>query len=97
MREGLDYVFSAIDTVNEQSKDGPQIKKSLDTKLMGDGSEIDSLLFVNLVVAIEEAIMDDTDQVITLITEDTIALDDSPFDTVQRLGNYVDSLLRAGA
>lgn len=93
MTSGLEFVYQAIDTVNDQSDDGSNITKAADTILLGDGSSVDSLLFVNLIVAIEEAIMDDIGKTITLINEDTMTLDDSPFDTVEKLGAYVDAQL----
>ena len=91
MTNGMDFVFSAIDTVNAQSDDGITINKAPETTLLGDGSELDSLLFVNLVVAVEEAIHDSTGELITLVTEDTMNLENSPFETVKSLALYIDT------
>lgn len=93
MTTGLEFVYAAIDTVNNQSDEGSPIPKAPETVLLGDDSAVDSLLFVNLVVAIEEAILDETGVSVTLITEDTMTLEDSPFDTAAKLAAYVDSRL----
>jgi len=91
MTTGMDFVFSAIDTVNAQSDDDFTINKAPETTLLGDGSELDSLLFVNLVVAVEEAIHDSTGELITLVTEDTMNLESNPFETVKSLAQYIDT------
>ena len=56
---GLEVIYASIDVVNSQSDVGPKIKKSSSTKLLGVGTEIDSLMFVNLIVAIEEILFDE--------------------------------------
>lgn len=91
MTTGMDFVISAIDTVNAQSDDGAAIDKAPETGLLGGGSELDSLLFVNLVVAVEEAIHDATGELVTLVTEDTMNLENSPFETVKTLADYIDT------
>lgn len=93
MSSGIELVFAAIDTVNQMSDDGQAIVKAPQTPLLGDATTVDSLVLVNLVVAIEEAIMDETGKVVTLITEDSMTQESSPFDSVQSLADYVDTRL----
>ncbi|MEX0692942.1 MAG: hypothetical protein WD075_00730 [Rhodospirillales bacterium] len=93
MTTGIEFVYAAIDSVNQMSDDGQAIKKAPDTPLLGDTTTVDSLVLVNLVVAIEEAIMDETGQIVTLITEDSMTQESSPFDSVQSLADYVDKRL----
>ncbi|MEQ8322561.1 MAG: hypothetical protein RH946_20025 [Rhodospirillales bacterium] len=93
MSSGIELVFAAIDTVNQMSDDGQAIVKAPQTPLLGDTTTVDSLVLVNLVVAIEEAIMDETGKVVTLITEDSMTQESSPFDSVQSLADYVDTRL----
>ncbi len=93
MKTGKEFVFAAIDSVNQMSDDGEVIKKAPETPLLGNSASVDSLVLVNLVVAIEEAIMDDTGKVVTLITEDSMTQESSPFDSVQSLADYVDKRL----
>ena len=83
MTKGIDFVYAAIDTVNELSDVSQKISKAPETQLLGDTTTVDSLVLVNLVVAIEEAIIDQTGQIVTLITEDSMIQENSPFDTVQ--------------
>jgi D-alanine--poly(phosphoribitol) ligase subunit 2 len=90
MAKGMDFVFSAIDIVNAQADDGFTIKKAPETSLLGGSGDLDSLLFVNLVIAVEEAIHDETGELITLVTENTMNIENSPFKTVQSLSEYVD-------
>lgn len=90
MTNGIELVYAAIDAVNETSGDGLAITKAPETPLLGDTTTVDSLVLVNLVVAIEEAIMDQTGQIVTLITEDSMTQENSPFDSVRSLADYVD-------
>ena len=92
---GLEVIYASIDVVNNQSDVGVKIKKSSSTKLLGVGSEIDSLMFVNLIVAIEEMLFDEKGRVITLVTEDAMNDDDTPFESVGKLASYIDNLVTA--
>ncbi len=93
MSNGIELVFAAIDMVNQMSDDGQAIVKAPQTPLLGDMSTVDSLVLVNLVVAIEDAIMDETGKIVTLITEDSMTQESSPFESVQSLADYVDRRL----
>ena len=93
---GLEIVFTSIGHVNDQSTDGPKIIADANTKLLGEGGEIDSLLFVNLIVAIEELLFDERGISINLVTEETMVDEKSPFETVSSLARYVDGLIATG-
>ncbi len=55
MAEEVEKVLNcAIDRVNEVLPTGEPLSKEKDTVLLGQGSKLDSMGFVNLVVAIEE-------------------------------------------
>lgn len=90
---GLEVIYASIDVVNSQSDIGSKIKKSSSTKLLGMGSDVDSLMFVNLIVAIEELLYDDGGKVVTLVTEDAMTDEDTPFESVAKLASYIDKLL----
>ncbi len=90
---GLDVVYAAIDEVNAQAVDKPQINKSPDTPLFGEASTLDSLAFVNLVVAIEQQIVDRTGRTVVLVDEAAMALEDSPFLTVDTLAAHLERVL----
>jgi hypothetical protein len=49
----LELIYSAVDEVNGQLPPGARLQKRRDTVLFGDGSALDSLAFVNLLVAVE--------------------------------------------
>ena len=52
-------------------------------------------MFVNLIVAIEEMLFDEKGRMITLVTEDAMTDDDTPFESVAKLASYIDNLLTA--
>lgn len=90
----ISYVYEAIDIVNEQIQDGPRIEKSPDTVLFGDDSALDSLTFVNLVVAIEDLVTNKSGISFTLVDEDTFSAADAPFRTVSSLAELIEKKLR---
>ena len=49
----LQLIYSAVDEVNGQLPPAARLQKHRDTVLFGDGSALDSLAFVNLLVAVE--------------------------------------------
>lgn len=51
-----DCVFDAIDRVNEVSLDENTLAKNSATVLTGDAAQLDSMGFVNFVVALEESL-----------------------------------------
>ena len=50
-----DIVWRAIDSVNEVLLDGNTLSKDGETVLLGEGARLDSMGFVNFVVALEDA------------------------------------------
>jgi hypothetical protein len=52
-RRALELVYAAVDEINGQLPQGARLAKSPDTVLFGDGAALDSLAFVNLLVAVE--------------------------------------------
>lgn len=90
-----DYLFMAIDTVNEQITDGPKIDKSPETILFGDDSTIDSLTFVNLVVSIEDLAATKGGVSFTLVDEESFSAADAPFRTVASLTTLIEKKLNS--
>jgi D-alanine--poly(phosphoribitol) ligase subunit 2 len=91
--EILRLVYLAIDDVEARSVDGVPVEKTPDAPLLGASKGIDSLTFVNLVVAIEEQIHKAMGKSVVLIEEDNIALQEHPFRTVGTLANYVERVI----
>ena len=65
----LGLVYSAIDEVNAQSSGETVITKTPNTRLLGGEQGLDSLTFVNLVVALEEQIQSGLGQSVVLVDE----------------------------
>jgi acyl carrier protein len=89
----LELVYAAIDEVNAQSADGAPIVKAPETRLLGGERGVDSLTFVNLVVAVEEQIQNALGESVILVDEDSMALQAHPFRTVGTLAGYVGKIL----
>ena len=88
----VDAIFDAIDEVNAER---PLLKldKSLDAVLLGEGSSLDSLDLVTLIVAVEEKIHLRLGLSITLADERAMSAMSSPFRTVGTLADYIEPLI----
>ncbi len=94
MRENiLGLVYAAIDDVNGQSVNGVSLEKNPDARLLSGDRGVDSLTFVNLVVAIEEQIQNRMGQSVVLVDEDSMALQEHPFRTIGSLAGYIEKVL----
>lgn len=89
----LTLVYSAMDEVDPLGSDGNPIEKVPDARLLGGKKGVDSLTFVNLVVAIEEQIHKKFGKSVVLVDEDNIALQEHPFRTVGTMAEYVERVL----
>ena len=67
-----------------------KLKKSLDTQLYGDKSEIDSLSLVNVVVLTEQKIEDEFNITINLADEKAMSQKNSPFRTIETFVEYIE-------
>ena len=56
--ELLDIIYKSLEEVNEQLPSDAQLRKSLDTTLVGRPDGLDSLGFVNFVALVEEKCAD---------------------------------------
>jgi acyl carrier protein len=89
----LGWIYDAIDDVNAQSADDRSLEKTPETRLLGGENGIDSLTFVNLVVALEEQIQVQTGNSVVLVDENSMASQEHPFQTVGTLAEYVKRVL----
>ena len=89
----LKIIFESINVLNEQLPEGEHVDKSIDTTLFGPGSKLDSLGLINLIVAVEQNIEDEYETEITLADEKAMSQEQSPFETVKSLANYIEILL----
>ena len=86
-------IYAAIDEVNSQSNGELKIQKNLETQLLAKGSGLDSLAFVNLIVAVEGQLETSLGLSIVLVDEDSMSLQQNPFRTVGSLASYVEAVV----
>jgi len=83
-------VFRAVDRVNELLAETQQLTKSRTIPLMEDGTVLDSLAIINLLVFIEDEIRESFGREVTLTGEDGAGpLQD---DDLKTLGSLIDAL-----
>ena len=89
----LQCIYPAIDEVNELLSDLEILEKSLDTILFGELSSLNSLDFLNLLMAVEENLEEEFSVPVTITDEKAVSVENSPFKTVQSLANYIESII----
>jgi acyl carrier protein len=88
-----ELVYEAIDQVNAGLQDEPPITKSDDAMLLSEEGKIDSLTFVNLVIALEGVIQQETGKTIVLVDDSAFDGEENHFETVGSLVSYTKSRL----
>ena len=86
--ELLTLIYSALDDIEAKSIGGAPVEKTADTPLLGSTHGVDSLTFVNLIVALEARIQEATGRSVVLVDEDSMAADEHPFRTIGSLAAY---------
>jgi acyl carrier protein len=89
----LATIYAAIDELNSQSIGGAKIQKSAETPLLAKGAGLDSLAFVNLIVAVEGQLETTMGLSVVLVDEDSMSLQEHPFRTVGSLASYVEAVV----
>jgi len=87
-------IYEAIDDVNYFLPKGSQLKKSPKTVLFGKSGKLDSLEFINFIVAAEQKIVERIGVTVTLADEKAMSQKNNPFRTVSTLSNYIAKLLK---
>lgn len=80
-----ELISVAIDNYNQTALPERQITNTPSTVLFGDGSVLDSLGFINLVVAIETEIENEFNLSLFLVDERALSMQENPFKTLQSL------------
>lgn len=94
MREDiLALVYSAIDEVDPLTAAGAPLTKTPEAHLLGSDDGVDSLTFVNIVVALEEQIRQKFGRAVVLVDEENMAAAEHPFRTIRTLAEYVEKVL----
>ena len=81
-------IKSSIKSVFEQD-DIQNIVITDETEIFGSKSIIDSLQLVNLIVKIETEVFEQIGEEIIVVDDDAIIAENSPFETIQSLSEFV--------
>ena len=87
-----DAVFGAIDELNELRPPAERIDKSLDTPLTGENGPLDSLGFVNLIVAVEQRLDSVFTTSVSLLDDEMLDPTAGHFRTVGALIDYLEQV-----
>jgi hypothetical protein len=89
----LQALLSAVDAVNPLLPRGRKLARSPEAVLVGDGSPLDSLGLVNLIVAAEEKVQEAFDVSLTLLDEEALAPGGRPSLTLAALADHLHAML----
>ena len=89
----LELVLDAVQSLNEERPAGEQLALSEDTLLFGDGSDLDSLSLVSVIVDIETAVADQFGMPVSLTDDKAMSRPVSPYTHVGALVDYIFELL----
>lgn len=85
----LEIVLAALASANEELDEAEKIGVAADTQLFGADAQINSLSLVSLIVDVEQALEDETGEVISLTDEGAMNREPSPFRNADTLSDYI--------
>lgn len=88
-----DIVISKVKAVSETLPADQQFEVDDDTVLFGEGSNIDSLSLVSVVVDLETSFSEDHDFVISLTDDNAMTRKVSPYESVRNMVDYIDEMI----
>lgn len=86
-----DLISVAIENYNQAAQAERQVVNSPSTILFGDGSVLDSLGFINLIVSIETEIENELNLSMFIVDEHALAMEENPFRTLQSLQSLIET------
>ena len=89
-----EMLFKVVEEINKNLDKDQQLKLSTETVLLGKEGNVDSILLVNLVVAIEQRIEDEFDIEVNLADERALFEKESPFRTIGTLIDYISQIIK---
>lgn len=89
-----DIVIATIQEVLDSFSDEEKIIVDENTELFGKNSKIDSMTLVSVIVDIEEMLSEKYEKEICLTDDEAMTREQSPFDTVQTLSDYIEELIK---
>jgi D-alanine--poly(phosphoribitol) ligase subunit 2 len=96
-QRALQLIYAAVDEINGQLPPGQRLQKTPETVLLGDGAALDSLAFVNLLVAVEGEVERAGGPAVGLLDELGKADGDTPLRTIGSIASHVAQTARAAA
>jgi hypothetical protein len=88
----IETIYRAMDDANEMLFDGT-LEKSPETVIIGDDSLLDSMGLVNFVVSLEQHIEDEFGTTVSLVNDDVMSLEPSPFASAGALAEFITAKL----
>jgi len=85
-------VFAALDDLNAQRPPHQRLPKALDTALTGEHGPLDSLAFVNFIVALEQRLDAMFGTTMSLLDDERLDPTAGQFRTVQALIEYLEEM-----
>lgn len=89
----VNIIYAVIDSENELREEPIDRSKGEDTPLYGPAGHLDSMGLVSLVVGVEQAMEDQLNIQLTLVSDSAMSSRRSPFATVGSFANYVASMV----
>lgn len=89
----VELITKEIKDFNETLDCAINLDNGKDSVLFGQGSSLESVDFVSLIVNIEQAISDEFDKEISLVDVRAMSQKHSPFRTVGSLAEYIQKML----
>ena len=90
----LKTIYQAVEEINQQLPEEARLKLSPDTVLWSKANGLDSMGLVNLIVMTEENIEEEFGKAINLADEKAMSQENSPFQTIETLANYIGMLVK---
>jgi len=91
--EILEIVISNVNSLVDTLPNDQKFVVDQNTILFGNGSNIDSLSLVSIIVDLESIFLDDYDLEISLTDDKAMMRKISPFDSIISLVDYIDELV----
>jgi acyl carrier protein len=85
----IQVIFDAVDEVNEYLPKHQKIDKTMDTILIDELSQVDSLALVNLMATIEQKVEDEYAVAINLTDGDLLSQINNPFENIGTLADHI--------
>jgi hypothetical protein len=89
----LDVIYKALNSLNQERGPTEQISVGPDTCLFGEGSALDSLSLVSVIVDLEMLVSDQFGKSISLTDDRAMSRNPVPFSNVAALKTYLLELL----